>query len=116
DPSTLQRIFEPFFTTKAPGEGTGLGLAVVHGIMKSHEGAISVYSQPGKGTSFHLYFPVHHGHATGIIHQTGVIPRGNGEQILFVDDEAPLAFLGKKMLERAGYHVTAKTSSSEALG
>jgi CheY-like chemotaxis protein/two-component sensor histidine kinase len=115
DRATIQRIFEPFFTTKAPGEGTGLGLAVVHGIVKSHEGAVTVYSEPGKGTTFHLYFPIHESAAVETVPETEAIVRGSGERVLFVDDEASLASLGKKMLERIGYQVTTKTSSSEAL-
>jgi len=115
DRATLGHIFEPFFTTKAAGDGTGLGLAVVHGIMKSHQGAISVYSQPGKGTIFQLYFPVFETAAkTGEI-EIKPIPRGSGQQILFVDDEAALASLGKKILERLGYQVTMKTSVQEAI-
>ncbi len=115
DRATLERIYDPFFTTKAVGEGTGLGLAVVHGIMKSHDGGISSYSQPGEGTIFHLYFPVFE--AEAVIHEieTTPIPRGQGEHILFVDDEEALAGLGKKMLERLGYVVTAKTSVLEAI-
>jgi PAS domain S-box-containing protein len=113
--ATLERIFEPFFTTKGPGEGTGLGLAVVHGIMKSHEGAITVYSEPGKGTTFRLYFPAHQSSATETTQESGAMPHGNGEHILFVDDEPSLAFLGKKMLERVGYHVIVKTKALEAL-
>jgi signal transduction histidine kinase len=115
DPMTLKRIFDPFFTTKPVGQGTGLGLAVVHGIMKSHDGGIWVYSQPGEGTTFHLYFPVIETEA--VIHavETKPIPRGNGERILFVDDEVMLASLGKRVLELLGYHVTAKTSPLEAL-
>lgn len=115
DRATLERIFDPFFTTKAAGEGTGLGLAVVHGIIKGHEGDIGVYSQPGEGTVFHLFFPVHE---TGDVvrpPEPAVIPRGQGERILFVDDEASLAQLGQNMLERFGYAPTALTSASAAL-
>ena len=115
DRATLEHIFEPFFTTKGVGEGTGLGLAVVHGIMKSHDGAISVYSEPGKGTVFHLYFPVLAAEAIAQETEANPLPRGQGEHILFVDDEAVLAGLGKKMLERLGYRVTMKTSALEAL-
>jgi CheY-like chemotaxis protein len=115
DRATLDHIFEPFFTTKGVGEGTGLGLAVVHGIMKSHDGGISVYSEPGKGTVFHLYFPVFE--TETIVRETEAkpIPRGLGEHILFVDDEAALADVGKKMLERLGYRVTMTTSALEAI-
>ncbi len=115
DRTTLDRIFDPFFTTKKTGEGTGLGLAVVHGIMKSHEGGISVNSQPGKGTVFHLYFPAI---ATAVVEaagQSAPAPHGNGERILFVEDEAPLATLGKMTLEKLGYAVTVKASPLEAL-
>jgi CheY-like chemotaxis protein len=115
DKAILDRIFEPFFTTKAPGEGTGLGLSVVHGIVKSHDGAIAVQSQPGKGTTFQVYFPSQQTSDTEILHRSGSIPHGNGEQVLFVDDEPALAFLGKKLLERAGYHVAVQTSAPEAL-
>ena len=115
DRATLEHIFEPFFTTKAVGEGTGLGLAVVHGIMKSHDGAISVYSQPGEGTTFHLYFPVVETEATVQEIESSPIPRGQGEHILLVDDEEALASLGKKILERLGYEVIMKTSALEAI-
>jgi len=115
DQATLGKIFEPFFTTKAVGEGTGLGLAMVHGIMKSHDGGISVYSQPGSGTAFHLYFPVIKSGGAAPAVKTAPIPRGQGERILFVDDEEVLAGLGKKILERMGYRVTATSSVVEAL-
>jgi len=115
DRATLDHIFEPFFTTKAVGEGTGLGLAVVHGIMKNHDGGISVYSHPGEGTTFHLYFPVIETEVTPQEIETTPIPRGHGEHILFVDDEEVLASVGKKMLERLGYRVTIKTSALAAL-
>jgi CheY-like chemotaxis protein len=115
DRTVLEHIFEPFFTTKDVGEGTGLGLAVVHGIMRSHDGGISVYSEPGKGTVFHLYFPVFAAEAKVLEIEATPIPRGRGEHILFVDDEPPLATLGKRMLERLGYRVTMTTSALEAI-
>ncbi len=105
DQTTLGRIFDPFFTTKAPGEGTGLGLAVVHGIMQNHDGVISVYSEPGQGTQFHLFFPAHGGDVVETAKRSAEAPHGNGERILFVDDEEPLAFMGKAILDRLGYHV-----------
>jgi PAS domain S-box-containing protein len=112
---TMERAFDPFFTTKAVGEGTGLGLAVVHGIMKSHDGAIALYSRPGEGATFHLYFPVLAAAAADHAVESSPIPRGRGEQILFVDDEEVLAALGKTMLERLGYAVTMTTQPLEAL-
>lgn len=113
--ATMERIFDPFFTTKPVGEGTGLGLAVVHGIMKSHDGGISVYSEPGKGTTFHLYFPVLESEAAVDEIKATPIPKGQGEQIMLVDDEEVLANMGKKMLEKLGYCVTAKTSALDAI-
>ena len=115
DAATMERIFDPFFTTKAVGEGTGLGLAVVLGVMQSHDGAITVYSQPGEGTRFNLYFPILESAVAA--HDTShlPLPRGNGERILFVDDEIALANVGKKMLERLGYNVTIQTSPADAI-
>jgi signal transduction histidine kinase/DNA-binding response OmpR family regulator len=113
--ATLEHIFDPFFTTKPVGEGTGLGLSVVHGIMKSHDGGISVYSQPGKGTTFNLYFPVLESETPTTENESSSIPRGKGEHILLVDDEEILASMGKRMLEKLGYCVTTKTSPLEAI-
>ena len=115
DADTMARIFEPFFTTKGPQVGTGLGLSVVHGIMQAHDGAITVYSQPGEGTTFHLYFPAHASDAAPVVERQQELPRGDGQRVLFVDDEVPLAHMGRKMLERLGYVVTAVTSPAEAL-
>jgi signal transduction histidine kinase/ActR/RegA family two-component response regulator len=116
DRATVEHIFEPFYTTKGVGEGTGLGLAVVHGIMKTHDGGISVSSQPGEGTTFHLYFPVHETTAvTPKIDEAASIPRGQGERILFVDDEEVLASLGQQILEGLGYRVTKTSSVLEAI-
>jgi nitrogen-specific signal transduction histidine kinase len=113
--ATLRRIFEPFFTTKPQGEGTGLGLAVVHGVMESHDGAATVYSQPGQGTVFHLYFPAHGGDIGAEQPDEGPVPRGQGERILLVDDEELLAKLGKEMLAQLGYSVEAVTVPEVAL-
>jgi PAS domain S-box-containing protein len=115
DRVTMERIFEPFFTTKEPGEGTGLGLSVVHGIMQDHEGAITVYSEPGQGTVFHLYFPAHAGEASAGSHSPFVEVAGHGERILYVDDEEMLAQMGQKTLGQLGYAVEAQTSAAAAL-
>lgn len=115
DSTTLSRIFDPFFTTKAPGEGTGLGLAVVHGIVQAHDGIITVYSQPGQGTRFHLYFPAHLDDGASTADAPSDTPRGQGQQILLVDDEPPLIVMGQRMLERLGYRCAAFTHPLEAL-
>ncbi|MEW5913421.1 MAG: PAS domain S-box protein [Thermodesulfobacteriota bacterium] len=115
DARTLERIFEPFFTTKGPGEGTGLGLSVVHGVVQSHRGAITVYSEPGRGTTFHVYLPVMEGEPEQDGAQgDGALPRGQ-ERVLLVDDEPALAEVGRLALETLGYRVTALSSSPEAL-
>jgi CheY-like chemotaxis protein len=112
--STLERIFDPYFTTKEVGEGSGLGLAVVQGIVKRHEGAIRVRSKPGKGTVFEIRFPrIERGREPAEDAPRGLA--GGTERILFVDDEEPLAALGERMLVRLGYRVTTKTSSIEAI-
>ncbi len=115
DPETQTRIFEPFFTTKAPGEGTGLGLSVVHGIVQGHDGAITVYSELGTGTAFHVYLPAYEGDVQTKVQPAAEVPRGSGERVLFVDDEKPLALLGQKMLERLAYKVETTSSVLEAL-
>jgi PAS domain S-box-containing protein len=115
EPATIARIFEPFFTTKPLGEGTGLGLSMVHGIMKNHDGAITVYSQPDKGTVFHLYFPVHGGTIKQVPLTERQAVRGSGEHILFVDDEEQLVVLASEMLKRLGYRVSAFNRPRKAL-
>ncbi len=103
----LERIFEPFFTTKPQGMGTGLGLAVVRGIVKSHDAAITVYSQPGKGTQFNLYFPVMQSAPTETPKAAPAPTHGRGERILYLDDEDALVLLARRLLERLGYQVSA---------
>jgi CheY-like chemotaxis protein len=113
--ATLRRIFEPFFTTKPTGEGTGLGLSVVHSVMENHDGAATVYSRPGEGTVFHLYFPAHGGEIGAAQSDEDAVPRGNGESILLVDDEEVLAKLGRELLVGLGYSVEAVTAPEVAL-
>jgi PAS domain S-box-containing protein len=113
DPAILERIFDPFFTTKAPGVGTGLGLSVVHGIVKSHGGMIEVASSPGKGTSFHVLLPIMESASALEAGEAMTLPRGQ-ERIVIVDDEPALAMVVRKMLERLGYEVEHRTSSVEA--
>jgi len=115
DRATVERIFEPFFTTKPPGSGTGLGLSVVHGIVKKLEGVITVDSEIGNGTTFSIYLPSHSHEAPLPSEVSYAVLEGNGEHILFVDDEESLVSLAKSMLERLGYRVTTKTSSLESL-
>jgi two-component system, cell cycle sensor histidine kinase and response regulator CckA len=109
----VQRIFEPYFTTKPKGKGTGLGLAVVHGIVTSHGGMIKVYSEPGKGTAFRVYLPQVQA-AAAVAIPTAPLPTGAG-RILFVDDEPALADISCRMLARLGYQVDVRTSPIEAL-
>ncbi|MBX3119943.1 MAG: response regulator [Fimbriimonadaceae bacterium] len=115
DSQTLQRIFEPFFTTKAQGEGTGLGLSVVYGIVERHNGAITVYSEPGKGTVFHIYFPAAEGEAKLTDPKPIEVAEGNGERILYVDDDEALAYMMTRMLRRLNYKVASFQHPGEAL-
>ena len=114
DEATVQRIFDPFFTTKPREEGTGMGLAVVYGIVKACGGAISVQSKPGEGSHFYLYFPKAVSTSPEFVTESYETPTGEGN-ILLVDDEDDLVELGQAMLETLGYSVLAKTSSLEAL-
>jgi two-component system, cell cycle sensor histidine kinase and response regulator CckA len=108
---TLNNLFEPFFTTKAVGEGTGLGLATIYGIVKQNNGLINVYSEPGEGTTFKIYLPRYEGEAEPATAEIADEPtRGRGETILLVEDEPKIIKMGKMMLEKLGYHVlTAET-------
>lgn len=115
DDLTLSKIFDPFFTTKEKGKGTGLGLAVVHGIVKQHRGEITVVCDPIQGTTFHIYIPViDEEWQPPEQEKLEAIPQGSGERILLVDDEAVLSNMLQKILESIGYSVVAFTSSIEA--
>jgi PAS domain S-box-containing protein len=113
-PDIIDVIFEPYFTTKESGEGTGMGLAMVHGIVESYSGKIAVTSTIGKGTVFTIYLPTTKMRADQSSHAAEALPEGK-ERILFVDDEAPITRMASMALERLGYAVTARTSSVEAL-
>ncbi|MCX6952091.1 MAG: ATP-binding protein [Verrucomicrobia bacterium] len=118
-PALLTRIFDPFFTTKAPGEGTGLGLSMAHGIMRAHGGAITVESTVGVGSAFFLYFPASTRPPAALspaaeLTGAGAKP-GRGEHILCVDDEPVLISVLRQMLGNAGYRVTGCTSPEDAL-
>jgi len=116
DSETLSSIFEPFFTTKQVGEGSGLGLATVYGIVKQGNGFINVYSEQGQGTTFKIYLPRCEELET--VKQetvTAEVLKGQGETILLVEDEAAIIMLATAMLEELGYHVFAANSPAEAL-
>ena len=113
-PEVLNRIFDPFYTTKAAGKGTGMGLAVVHGIVKSHNGAIKVASQPDEGTTVQVWLPVHKAQPAAAVEQPAALPTGK-ERILFVDDEDFQVDLGEQLLQKLGYRVVCFRSSTAAL-
>jgi PAS domain S-box-containing protein len=114
DLDIIDKIFDPYFTTKELSKGTGMGLAIIHGIVTEYGGTITVDSELGKGSSFHVYFPVVEKNEVLFTQNTEDIPHGKGH-ILFVDDEELLVELGQKMLERLGYKVTVRCSSPDAL-
>lgn len=115
DGATRQRLFEPFFTTKEPGKGTGLGLSVVHGIVQSHEGAITVTSEPGKGTIFEVYLPVVDFPTVDDTSLPASPTVVRSRRILMLDDESALVQLGKRLFGRIGHEVSGFTFASEAL-
>ncbi len=117
-PEVMDRIFEPFFTTKAPGEGTGMGLALVHGIVTNHGGTVLVASGVGQGTTFTVYLPCSADLGQDQVSQEEALLTGTptgAERVLLIDDEAALVHLGEAILRRLGYEVVVCTSSTEAL-
>jgi CheY-like chemotaxis protein len=116
DQATRERVFEPFFTTKPPGEGTGLGMSIVHGIVTGHRGAITLESEPGVGTAFTIYLPP--GTSEAAAAAAGVRPvamtHGHGH-VLVVDDDEVVGRLVARVLERVGYRVTLTEAPAEAL-
>jgi CheY-like chemotaxis protein len=115
DSKTIERIFEPFFSTKIPGEGSGLGLAMVYGIIQSHNGHISCVSKPGEGSNFKLYLPAIKIGQERLEEEIPKEPVGGSETILLVDDEPSILKLGEQMLSRYGYTTLAAASGEEAL-
>ncbi|MBU2547436.1 MAG: response regulator [Proteobacteria bacterium] len=114
EPHVKERIFEPYFTTKKLGEGTGMGLATVHGIVKSHNGAIDVASEPGRGATFNIYLPIIAREAEVESQGVEFMPGGR-ERVLVVDDETPLIETMSELLAKLGYRVEGRTSSLDAL-
>jgi PAS domain S-box-containing protein len=115
DADLTKKIFDPFFTTKEQGKGTGMGLSVVHGIVRSNGGAIQIYSRPGEGSQFYVYLPIIKSvFEKQIIQNENNVQPGTGK-ILLVDDEKAIITMERRMLERLGYQVTSHTSSLEAL-
>jgi PAS domain S-box-containing protein len=113
--ATLERIFEPFFTTKPVGKGTGLGLAVVHGIVRSHGAAITVESKVGGGTTFRVYFPEQPGPAAPAEPAASALPIGSGQRILILDDEPAIGHSLERVLGRLNYRVTALSHAPQAV-
>ena len=116
DEETIRRLFEPFFTTKAVGEGTGLGLATVYGIVKQNNGFIAVDSEPGEGSTFTIYLPRHVAAAEPVEQEGRPAPAARGrETILLVEDEPAILRLAARMLESQGYNVVAASGPGEAI-
>ncbi len=118
DAATLANIFEPFFTTKPQGQGTGLGLAMVYGIVRQNQGFVNVYSEPGKGTTFRIYLPRHAAaaEASATVGSPADVPRGQGETILLVEDNGAIRTLAAEMLATLGYRTLAAATPGEAIG
>jgi two-component system cell cycle sensor histidine kinase/response regulator CckA len=115
EPNVMDRIFEPFFTTKSIHEGTGLGLAMVHGIVSQHGGYIRCYSEPGIGTSFKIYFPVSSTELVLEMSETREMPALGTETVLLVDDDDRIRDMAIEMIEMGGYQVLMARSGEEAL-
>jgi two-component system cell cycle sensor histidine kinase/response regulator CckA len=113
--NVMERIFEPFFTTKTSGEGTGLGLSMVHGIVSQHGGHIRCYSEPSSGTSFKIYFPVAAKQSNSNIAMTREMPAFGTETILPVDDDERVRALGRQLIETGGYKVITACNGEEAV-
>jgi PAS domain S-box-containing protein len=114
-PELLSKIFEPFFTTKARGQGTGLGLSMVFGFIKQSGGHINVYSEPGVGTTFRLYLPRDHAPADSVSANPAAMPRGRGETVLVVEDDAALRRVAVRQLDQLGYRVLQAENALAAL-
>jgi PAS domain S-box-containing protein len=115
EPALQARIFEPFFTTKPPGQGNGLGLAVVYGVVRGHAGGIAVHSELGRGSTFTVYLPIAEGAQLADNKTPRAAEAGNGQRVLYVDDEEALVFLTTRVLERLGYRVTGCVDAVQAL-
>ena len=115
DEAIRQKIFEPFFTTKEVGKGTGLGLSMVYGIAKQHNGFVTCSSEPGLGTTFNVYFPLHHGKFEQIATQDTILPAGGTETILLAEDEEIVRYLFRIILEGAGYRVIEAVNGKDAV-
>ncbi len=114
-PEVLDRIFDPFFTTKSPDRGTGLGLSTVLGIVRSHSGFVQVYSQPGRGATFSVYLPAAESADTVSAPEADLVFRGQGETVLFVDDEAAVREVGRSVLRRLNFEPLIAVDGADGL-